>query len=61
MPRCSCGWRSMERHRAPARLHPSLSQPQPTGRLQADTSLGWLVLQNLPERNPLLEAYAARK
>ena len=51
----------MERHRAPARLHPSLSQPQPTGRLQADTSLGWLVLQDLPERNVLLEAYAARK
>ena len=51
----------MERYRAPARLPPSLPQPQSTGRLQADTSLGWLVLQDLPERNVLLEAYAARK
>jgi hypothetical protein len=43
-----------------SRFH-SLPQPQSTGRLQADTSLGRLVLQDLPERNLLLEAYAARK
>ena len=49
----------MDRHRAPARLHPSLPQPQSTGRLQGDTSLGRLVLQDLPERNLLLEAYKA--
>jgi hypothetical protein len=43
-----------------ARFH-SLPPPQSPGRLQADTSLGRLVLQDMPERNLLLEAYAARK
>jgi hypothetical protein len=42
-----------------SRLHPSLPPPQSTGRLQGDTSLGRLVLQDLPERNLLLEAYKA--
>ena len=40
-----------------SRLH---ALPSP-GRLQADTSLGRLILQDLPERNLLLEAYAAKK
>jgi hypothetical protein len=31
------------------------------GRLQADTSLGRWVLQDMPERNLLLEAYAAKR
>jgi hypothetical protein len=43
-----------------SRFHP-LPPPQTPGRLQADTSLGRLVLQDMPERNLLLEAYAARK
>ncbi len=43
-----------------SRLH-ALPPPQSPGRLQADTSLGRLVLQDLPERNLLLEAYAAKK
>jgi hypothetical protein len=43
-----------------SRFH-SLPRPQSPGRLQADTSLGRLVLQDMPERNLLLEAYAARK
>jgi hypothetical protein len=33
--------------------------PQSPERLQADTSLGRLILQDMPERNLLLEAYAA--
>jgi hypothetical protein len=41
--------------------HPGLPQPQSPGRLQADTSLGRLVLQDMPERNLLLEAYAAAR
>lgn len=41
--------------------HPGLPPPQSPGRLQADTSLGRLVLQDLPERGPLLEAYAATR
>ncbi len=44
-----------------ARFHPSLPQPQTTGRLQGDTSLGRLILQDVPERNLVLEAYAAKK
>jgi hypothetical protein len=44
-----------------SRFHSSLPQPQTTGRLQGDTSLGRLVLQDMPERNLLLEAYAAKK
>ena len=43
-----------------ARFHP-LPPPQSPGRLQADTSLGRPILQDLPERNLLLEAYTARK
>ena len=43
-----------------SRLFPSLPQPHTSGRLQGDTSLGRLVLQDMPERNLLLEAYAAR-
>ncbi len=42
-----------------SRFHPSLPQPQSTGRLQGDTSLGRLILQDMPERNLLLEAYKA--
>jgi hypothetical protein len=44
-----------------SRFHPSLPQPQTTGRLQGDTSPGRLILQDMPERNLLLEAYATRK
>jgi len=43
-----------------SRFH-SLPPAQTPGRLQADTSLGRLILQDMPERNLLLEAYAARK
>ncbi len=43
-----------------ARFH-SLPPPQTPGRLQADISLGRLILQDMPERNLLLEAYAAPK
>jgi hypothetical protein len=43
-----------------SRFH-SLPAPQTPGRLQADTSLGRLILQDIPERNLLLEAYAAKK
>jgi hypothetical protein len=35
--------------------------PQSPARLQADMSLGRLILQDMPERNLLLEAYAVRK
>jgi hypothetical protein len=42
-----------------SRFHPSLPQPQSTGRLQGDISLGRLILQDMPERNLLLEAYKA--
>jgi hypothetical protein len=37
-----------------------LPPPQSSGRLQADTPLGRLILQDMPERNLLLEAYKAR-
>jgi len=43
-----------------SRFH-SLPPPQSPGRMQADTSLGRRVLQDMPERNLLLEAYAAKK
>jgi hypothetical protein len=43
-----------------ARFH-SLPAPQAPGRLQADTSLGRLILQEVPERNLLLEAYKTSK
>jgi hypothetical protein len=42
------------------RFH-SLQPPQSPGRLQADTSLGRLILQDMPERNLMLEAYKAKK
>lgn len=50
----------LERVTQLSRLH-SLPLPQTPGRLQADTSLGRLILQDIPERDLLLEAYAARK
>ena len=43
-----------------SRFH-SLPPPQAPGRLQADTSLGRLIIEDLPERNLLLEAYKAKK
>jgi hypothetical protein len=43
-----------------ARFH-SLPPPQSPGRLQADTALGRLIVEDLPERNLLLEAYKAKK
>lgn len=43
-----------------SRFHPSLPQPQSIGRLQGDTSFGRLILQDMPERNLLLEAYKAK-
>lgn len=43
-----------------SRVHP-LPPPQSPGRLQADTSLGRLIVQDMPERNLLLEAYKAKK
>jgi hypothetical protein len=42
------------------RFH-SLPPPQSPGRLQADTALGRLILQDMPERNLLLEAYRAKQ
>ncbi len=39
----------------------SLPPPQSPGRLQADTSVGRLIIEDLPERNLLLEAYKAKK
>jgi hypothetical protein len=42
-----------------SRFH-SLPPPQSPDRLQADTSLGRLILQDMPERNLLLEAYKAK-
>jgi len=38
-----------------------LPPPQSSGRLQADTSLGRLIIEDLPARNLLLEAYKAKK
>ena len=43
-----------------SRFH-TLPPPQSPGRLQADTSLGRLILEDLPERNLLLEAYKTPK
>jgi len=42
-----------------SRFH-SLPPPQTPGRLQADTSLGRLILQDMPDRNLLLEAYKTK-
>jgi hypothetical protein len=43
-----------------SRFH-SLPPPQSPSRLQADTSMGRLILEDLPERNLLLEAYKTQK
>ena len=43
-----------------SRFH-TLPPPQSAGRLQANTSLGRLILEDLPERNLLLEAYKTAK
>jgi hypothetical protein len=43
-----------------SRFH-ALPPPQSPGRLQADISLGRLIIEDMPERNLLLEAYKARK
>jgi hypothetical protein len=43
-----------------SRFH-SLPPPQAPGRLQADISLGRLIIEDMPERNLLLEAYKARR
>jgi hypothetical protein len=41
-----------------SRFH-ALPPPQSPGRLQADTAMGRLILQDMPERDLLLEAYRA--
>ncbi|MGH6623552.1 MAG: hypothetical protein ACREBN_06245 [Burkholderiaceae bacterium] len=43
-----------------SRFH-SLPPPQSPGQLQADTSLGRLILRDMPERNLVLEAYKAKQ
>ena len=43
-----------------SRVHGGLPTPQSAVRLQADTAVGRLILQDMPERNLLLEAYRAR-
>jgi hypothetical protein len=43
-----------------SRFH-SLPPPQAPGQLQADTSLGRLIIEDMPERNLLLEAYKTKK
>jgi hypothetical protein len=51
-----------ERVYALSRVNPGgLPQPQSPGRLQADTIMGRLILQDMPERNLLLEAYKTKK
>ncbi|HKO67466.1 MAG TPA: hypothetical protein VJU53_06655 [Burkholderiaceae bacterium] len=51
-----------ERVYALSRANPGgLPPPQSSGRLQADTIMGRLILEDLPERNLLLEAYKAKK
>jgi hypothetical protein len=42
-------------------LFHSLPPPQSPGRLQADTSVGRLILHDMPERKLLLEAYKSTK
>jgi hypothetical protein len=42
------------------RFH-SLPPPQTPGRLQADTAMGRLIIEDLPARNLLLEAYKAKQ
>ena len=43
-----------------SRFH-SLPPPQSPGRLQADISLGRLIIEDIPESNLLLEAYKTKK
>lgn len=43
-----------------SRFH-ALPPPQTAGRLQADTSMGRLILQDMPERSVLLEGYSVRR
>lgn len=43
-----------------SRFH-SLPPQQAPGQLQADISLGRLVIEDMPERNLLLEAYKTKK
>ena len=43
-----------------SRFH-SLPPPQSPGRLQADISLGRLIIEDMPERNLLLEAYKTKR
>jgi hypothetical protein len=51
-----------ERVYALSRVNPGgLPPPQSSGRLQADTIMGRLILQDMPERNLLLEAYKTKK
>ncbi len=51
-----------ERAQTLSRVNPGgLPPPQSPGRLQADTIMGRLILQDMPERNLLLEAYKAKK
>lgn len=50
-----------ERVRTLAMHHSGLPAPQSADQLQADTAFGRLVLQDVPERGLLLEAYAAKK
>ncbi len=51
-----------ERVQTLSRVNPGgLPPPQSPGRLQADTIMGRLILQDMPERNLLLEAYKAKK
>jgi hypothetical protein len=51
-----------ERVQTLSRVNPGgLPPPQSPGRLQADTIMGRLILEDLPERNLLLEAYKAKK
>ncbi len=51
-----------ERVQTLSRVNPGgLPPPQSPGRLQADTIMGRLILQDLPERNLLLEEYKAKK
>jgi hypothetical protein len=52
--------RSSERVKTLSSFH-SLPPPQSPGRLHADTTLGRLTLQDIPERSVLLEAYTAKK
>lgn len=50
-----------ERAKELSLTHGGLPAPQSAGRLQADTVVGILLLQDLPEQNAVLEAYVAKK